>query len=233
MRWLRKDYQLRNVSNGTVVSLVEAETAGTPNSLTICLDNEPDFTEMDNRSMNVEHLTPKSTDYFKLRGCGLNQIRSFRGKKYKIFQIMTRTQYGLNYVYSKMQEKPDMFKGVAWMINTEDVEALVQQMKELDDERKIHLKSLIDSYNFVDNPMGLPIDSLTMGDINRYIEAFWYFLYATDEAFLQGNQYMKMKAIRHMYSPFQLWYFLLSLTVLMYLMLLEITLSFLKVILHS
>jgi len=187
MRWTRQEHQLQRVGNGTVVCLVETDADGNPDRLTICLDNEPDFLQQDNRSMDVEHLTPISTDYIKVCGCGLNQIRYFRGKKYQVIQIMTRIKYGLSYVYGKVQEKPDMFKGVVWTISTEDVEDLIRQMREMDEERQKRLKSLIESYNFIGNSIGLPIDCLSMGDSDRYIDAFNYILYAKDEAFYAGQ----------------------------------------------
>ena len=178
---------MKSVRNGTVVSLIEVDTADTPSKLVICLDSEMDFSDSYNRSMEVEHITPQNTDYTKLLGSGLGQERNFREKKYRIDQIMPRSLYGLHYVFRKAQEKPEEFDGVLWMFDTADAEELIRRLREMDEERSEHVKSLLDSYHFQGNQLGLPVDSIVSGDYDRYIGALQYCLYAKDEAFYAGQ----------------------------------------------
>ena len=187
MRWLRQENQFHIVKNGTVVTLSEINPDEITENHVICLDSEIDFSDADNHSMDIEHLTSTSTEYTKLYGSGLNQIRYFRGKRYKITQIVPRTQYGLKYVLRKVQEKPEMFNGVITMISTKDVEEMIGQIRELNASHTEHVKSLLDSYNFKDNDIGLPVDSLSSGDYDKYIDSFRYLLYQKDEAFYAGQ----------------------------------------------
>lgn len=187
MRWISQEYQLKSVRSGTVVSLTEVGTADASGHLVICLDSEAEFSDRDNRSMDIEHIIPADIDYMKLYNSGLGQERVFRGKRYKIDQITPRVLYGLHYVFRKAQEKPDEFSGVLWMFDTQDAEELIGKLREMDAERTEHIRSLLDSYNFRDNQLGLPVDSIASGDYDRYIGAFQYCLYAKDEAFYAGQ----------------------------------------------
>ena len=107
-------------------------------------------------------------------------------RKYKIVQIMPRNQFGLGYIFRKIQEKPEMFRGVVWMISTENSDDMIKQIKELTDNTD-HIKSLLASYHFENNEAGLPIDAIASGDYSRYIPAFKYLLYQKDEAFYAGQ----------------------------------------------
>lgn len=58
--------------------------------------------------MGVEHLTSSNPDYIKLRGSGLGQVLRFRDNKYKIVQIMPRSQYGLAFIFRKIRKTGDV-----------------------------------------------------------------------------------------------------------------------------
>ena len=179
------DASVNSVKGGMVVTLEEDETEE-PRRFEVCLDQESDFSDEMNRSMGIKHITPSNTEYIKLRGSGLGQVLRLGDRKYKIVQIMPRNQFGLGYIFRKIQEKPEMFRGVVWMISTENSDDMIKQIKELTDNTD-HIKSLLASYHFENNEAGLPIDAIASGDYSRYIPAFKYLLYQKDEAFYAGQ----------------------------------------------
>ena len=180
------DITIRSVKGGTVVTLEEDGVEDKPHCFDVCLDQESDFSDESNRSMGIEHLIPSNPDYIKLRGSGLGQILKLRDRKYKIKQILPRNQFGLGFIFRKIQEKPEMFKGAVWMISTENVDEMIKQIKALTDNSG-HIQSLLSSYHFEDNEAGLPIDALTSGDYSRYIIAFKHLLFQKDEALYAGQ----------------------------------------------
>lgn len=181
-----KAIEAHTVTGNVVVMLEENNSEGNPDHLEVCLDSEADFVDETNRSMDVEHLSASNPDYIKLRGSGLQQVLKLRGKYYKIVQIMPRQQYGLSYIFRKIQEKPEMFEGVVWMISTENIDEMIKQMKELTDNSE-NIKSLLSSYHFEQNEIGLPIDAVAFGDYSRYINVFKYLLYQRDEVLYAGQ----------------------------------------------
>ena len=177
--------QIRSVKGSVVVTLEESESSSAPHHLAICLDSETEFSDRTNRSMDVEHIASCSPEYIKLQGCGMSQIIRFRGKKYQICQIIPREQHALGYIFKKIGEHPDMFSGVVHAISTENVEEMIAQIKTLTD-RSEQTKSLLRSYHFENNDVGLPIDAIAHTDYNHYIDALKYILYHPDEALYAG-----------------------------------------------
>lgn len=180
----RSDIAVRSVRGGMVVTL-EKEGVGEESRLEICLDQEADFSDETNRSMGIEHIISTNPEYIKLRGSGLGQVLRFRDKKYKIVEIMPRSQYGLRFIFKKMQEKPEMFRDVVRMLSSEDINDMIKQIKELTDNSK-RIKSLLASYHFENNETGLPIDAIAFGDYSKYIPSIKFLLYQKDEAFYAG-----------------------------------------------
>lgn len=186
MQRFRADVELRSVRGGVVVTLEESNPAGKTDRFDVCLDAEADFTDEANRSMGIEHLTSSNLDHIKLRGSGLGQVLKLRGKNYKVIQIVPRGQYGLNYILQKIQERPEMFRGVVRMISTGNTDEMITQIKKLTDNSE-HTKSILKSYHFDQNELGLPIDAIGSGDYSGYIAAFKYLLYHKDEALYAGQ----------------------------------------------
>ena len=177
---------IRTVKGGTVVTLEEDGELDKPHYFDICLDQESDFSDESNRSMGIEHIIPSNPIYIKLRGSGLGQILKLHDKKYKVVQIMPRNQYGLGFIFRKIQDKPEMFKGAVWLVSTENVDEMLKQIRELTDDSD-QIQSLLSSYHFEQNEAGLPIDALAFGDYSRYISAFKYLLFQKDEALYAGQ----------------------------------------------
>lgn len=178
----REKATLRSITGSVVVMLKEDDGE---RCFEICLDPESDFSDETNRSMCVEHLIPSNPNYVKLGGCGLGQVLHFRNGKYKIVQILPRSQYALNFILRKIQEKPEMFKGTVQMIFSKNTGEMINQIKDLTDN-SAQIKSLLAAYHFKDNEIGLPIESVGFGDYSRYIAVFKYLLYQKDEALYAG-----------------------------------------------
>lgn len=186
MHRFQEDSAIRLVRGGVVVTLAENDASEQGGHFTICLDPESDFADETNRSMGIEHIAAKNPDYIKLCGSALGQVVRFRGKKYQIARIMSRSQYGLGFVFRKIQENPELFHGVAWMISAEDTDELIKQIGNISDNSE-QIQSLLKSYHFEQNDIGLPIDAIALGDYSRYVFALKYLLYQKDEAFYAGQ----------------------------------------------
>lgn len=176
----------KSVRGSMVVTLEENTTEPQPPKLDICLDAEADLANEGNRSMGIEHLTPSNPDYMKLRACGLNQVIRFRGGNYKITRIISRVQFGLSYVFGKIQNNPEMFRDAVCVITTADASEMIKQIRELTDNSE-QINTLLDLYHFKENNTGIPLDMLTSGDYGRYIDAVKFLLYCKDEAFYAGQ----------------------------------------------
>lgn len=185
MRHYHTGEQIRSVKGNMVVMLEESNPTDRPERIEICLDSEAEFSDETNRSLGIEHLPRSSPEHIKLQGGGLHQILRFRGKAYRIVQIMPRSQYCLGYMFRKIQENPKMFEGTAWTITTENVNEMIEQIKSLTDRTK-QTESLLSSYHFEESDIGLPIDSVAFCDYSRYIGALKFLLYQPDQALYAG-----------------------------------------------
>lgn len=182
---LSEEDTMYSVKRNSVVLLEEYNAADEGNRIMICLDSESQFADASNRSMDVEHLTSSSPDYIRLIGSGLNQMLNFRGKKYKITQIMSRQQYALGYIFRKISKHPEEFEGAIHTISTENPEEMIDRIKALTDTSK-RTKELIDTYHFGNSQFGLPIELVASGDYDRYIGVLRYLLYQPNEALYAG-----------------------------------------------
>ncbi len=180
---------IQSVKSGMVVTLQE-HLCTDPYIFEICLDNDLDFYDEMNRSMEIEHITTADPEYIKLRGCGVGNVLFLRNRKYRIIQIQHRSQFALGFILRKIQENPEMFRGVAWMITVENVDDMINQVKGITDHF-VQTDSLLDSYHFINNEAGLPIDVMAAGDYSHYIAAFKYLLYQKDEALYTGQPVYK------------------------------------------
>ena len=179
------DTNIRTVRGGVVVFIEEFD-ADDKTHFEICLDQEVDFSDNTNRSMGIEHIIASDPDYVKLLGTGIGQVLEFRHKKIRIVEIMPRNQFGLRFILKKMQERPGMFRGAVWMISTDNINDMIEQIKQVSDNSE-QIKSLLAAYNFENNEIGLPIDTVAFGDYRQYISTLKYLLYYKDEAFYAGQ----------------------------------------------
>ena len=153
--------------------------------LEICLDPESEFDDLDNRSLGVKHINSKNTIFFKLRGSSLNQILNIEGVGYKVIQIIPRSSWAMRYIFQKINEHPDKFEGVAWVISTNNPQEMIEQIKALTDQTD-QMGKLLKAYNFEDNDSGLPLDIFTGGDYDKYADVLSVMLHAQDQAFYTG-----------------------------------------------
>lgn len=185
MHYYHSDEQIRSVRGNMVVILEESIPNSSPERMEFCLDSETEFSDEINRSSDIEHLTPSSPEYIKLQGSGLQQILKLRGKNYRIVKIIPRSQYCFGYIFRKIQENPEMFEGTVWTISTEDVNEMIEQIRSLT-ARTEQTESLLRSYHFEENEIGLLIDSVAFGDYGRYVGALKFLLYQPDQALYTG-----------------------------------------------
>ena len=71
------------------------------------------------------------------------------------------------------------------MMSSEKPEELVEKIKSMTD-RTEQTEVLLNLYHFKENDIGLPIDSFTNGDYDRYIDALIMLLHAKDQALYTG-----------------------------------------------
>ena len=181
-----RDNDLQTVKRNVVITLNESEPKEKPLRFEICLDSEEDFSDNTNRSMGIEHLSNYDLDYVKLLGCSLGQIVKIHNMNLKVVQIVSRCDFGLRFILNKIQEKPEMFKDVVWMLPVDNIDETLKQMSEFSD-KSAQTETLLSFYHFEENGIGLPIDAFVFGDYSRYIHAFTYLLYKKDEAFYAGE----------------------------------------------
>ena len=158
----------------------------TEDILTICIDSESEFCDKNNHSLNAVHINSEQWEYTKLLGKKAQHQLRLRQEEYTIISIQSRRDFVFHYIFKKLQENPDKFKGVAWVVSINDKEDFISQLKALTD-RKDHIKTLIDSYDFKDNSLGLPIDAFISGDYSRYIDAMRMLLFVKDLIFHAGQ----------------------------------------------
>ena len=181
-----KTIPLRSARGSVVITMEEVNPNGEPDRLIICLDSEADFCDAENRSLGIEHLIPTSHEYVKLHGAGITQEMNFRGKKYKITEITPRSHYCIKFIMKKIEENPEKFDGVIWMVSTENMEEAIEQIRELSDNEE-NAKSRLKTYHFGDSSIGLPVDVIGSCDYDKYVAALKYLLYTPDEALYAGE----------------------------------------------
>lgn len=187
LRGFKKELNLKSAHGNVVVMLHPVDDKDSnEKGLTLCLDSENEFSDSDNRSLGIKHLPPSDVNSIKLHGAGIKQILTLNGKKYQIVTIMPREKYALKYIYDKVQENPDAFKGVVWILNTKDADELIENLRRLTDNSE-QIKSVLSYYHLEDNDLGLPFDALAHRDYSRYIDAMAYLLYRDGEAFYAGQ----------------------------------------------
>lgn len=152
----------------------------------VALDSEDGFGNKDNHSLGVEHIGRTDPVYIKLIGKGRKQVLNLRNKSYRVVDFEPREFFLGRFIYQKIQEHPDEFKGTVWMISTENTDEMIKQILALSDHRE-QTKILVDAYNFGTNHLGIPIDFFIHGNYEKYIDAQRYLLYAKDLAYYAGE----------------------------------------------
>ena len=179
--------ELKRVRNNCVVTLEEniAVDGQKPQIVTVCLDSESEFSDPGNTSLKVRHIPAGTPLYLKMQGSSLNQILKIEDISYKITKIQSRTDYAAGFIFRKIGEHPEKFDGSVLVFSSEKPEDLIEKLKSMTD-RTEQTEALLDFYHFKENDTGLPIDSFTNGDYDRYVEALTMLLHAKDQAFYTG-----------------------------------------------
>lgn len=177
------DSELTSIKGKCIVILRNIKTDET---ITVCLDSEGELNDTTNCSLGCIHINSEQWEYTKLMGKKINHCVSLHQDEYMIISIRSRTEYIIQFIFKKIQENPDEFHGVVKCISGSDSTELVEQLKQITD-RKDYVMSLIDSYDFKNNDLGLPIDAFISGDYSRYIDALRMLLFAKDLIFHAGQ----------------------------------------------
>lgn len=179
--------ELKRVKNNSVVTLTEDSLGddGEPTIVTVCLDSESEFSDPNNTSMGVRHIPSGSPLYLKIQGSSLNQILKIEEINYRITNIQSRTDYAVGFIFRKISEHPEKFDGAVLVLASEKPEDLIDKIKSMTD-RTEQTETLLNFYHFKENEAGLPVDSFTNGDYDRYIDALTMLLHAKDQAFYTG-----------------------------------------------
>lgn len=179
--------ELKRVKSNSVVTLEENSPGddGKPNIITLCLDSESEFSDPNNTSMGVRHIPSGSPLYLKIQGSSLNQILKIEENNYRITNIKSRTDYAAGFIFRKISAHPEKFDGAVLVLASEKTEDLIDKIKSMTD-RTEQTETLLNFYHFKENETGLPVDSFTNGDYDRYIDALTMLLHAKDQAFYTG-----------------------------------------------
>lgn len=188
------DSELKRVKNNCVVTLEEnmSDDAKKPNVITVYLDSETEFSDPNNTSMGIRHILNGSSLYLKILGSSLNQILTIEGISYCITNIQSRIDFAAGFTFRKISEHPEKFDGAVLVVSAEKPEDMIEKLKTMTD-RTEQTETMLNYYHFKDNETGLPIDSFTNGDYDRYIDALMMLLYAKDRHFILAYQRMRMK----------------------------------------
>lgn len=179
--------EVRRVKNSCVVTLEENAPRNGQKAkiITFCLDSESEFIDLTNTSLHVRHIPAGSTLYLKIQGSSLNQILKIENVSYKIINIESRTDYAAGFIFRKISEHPDKFDGAVFVLSAEKPEDLIEKLKTMTDKTE-QTEMILNYYHFKENETGLPIDSFTKGNYDRYIDALSMLLYTKDQAFYAG-----------------------------------------------
>lgn len=180
--------ELKRVKNNCVVTLEEntPRDGKNPKIITVCLDSESEFSDSSNISVGVRHISTRNPLYLKIQGSSLNQILKIEEINYRITYIQSRTDYAVGFIYRKINEHPEKFDGVAYVVSSEKTEDLMEKIRTMMDNRIEQTETLLNFYHFKEGENGLPIDSFINGDYDRYVDALTMLLHTKDQAFYTG-----------------------------------------------
>ena len=167
-------------------TIVVLQNNRTKENSTLCIDSESELNDANNHSFGAIHVNSGQWEHTKLLGKKLQHKVTLHQDEYTVLSIESRKEFVCRYIFKKLQDNPDKFKGVAWVVSAKDGEEFIAQLKALTN-RKDQIKSLVESYDFRDNSLGLPIDAFIFGDYSRYIDALRMLLFVKDLIYHAGQ----------------------------------------------
>ncbi len=178
-----EDKNNKHVSDNMVVEL--QDNFNEDNKRLVCLDSEAEFADEQNHSLGIEHLKQGDPNYTKLIRAGLGQVVKVFGSQYKVISFMPRAVYAFHFINEKIQEHPEKFDGVVFLVSTEDPQKMIEEIKKYTDQSE-QTKHILACYHFEKTESGIPIDMLCYGDYSKYIDTFRMLLYADGQALYAG-----------------------------------------------
>ena len=109
-----------------------------------------------------------------------------REKNYKVVSFEPREFVIGRFIFHKVQENPEEFKGIVWLISEQDPQEMIKQLIALSNNGD-RIKALVDAYILDSNSIGIPIDFFAFGNYEKYISAQQYLLYHHDLAYYAGE----------------------------------------------
>lgn len=178
---------IKRVRGNSVVTFEEISPENKQNQkiMTLCLDSECEFSDLNNTSMGIKHVPANSSLYLKIQGSSLNQMLKIEGNNYRIIDIQSRSNYAIGFIFGKINVHPEKFEGAVLVLSSEEPDDLIEKIKTVTNRTK-QTQALLDLYHFKETKTGIPIDLFTKGDYDRYIDALMMLLYAKDQAFYTG-----------------------------------------------
>ena len=169
----------------------QTENTSQPNLMKICLDSEKDFSDVNNKSLGMQHFAKDSKEYIKLIGTAKNQTVKLGEIRYKVVDILPRDEYVIMYINKKIGDDPEKFNNnIMHIFSTSNGEDIVNQIKQYlnsKDSQTKHIEASLKMYHFEGFEWGIPIDAFVAGDYQRYIDVVKYLLYVEDQAFYAGE----------------------------------------------
>lgn len=193
--------ETKRVKGNSVVILEENNPADSqhPEIRTFCLDSESEFSDINNRSMDVEHITSSDPLFLKIQGSGLRQVLKIDGINFRIAKIYSRTDFAIGFIFRKINQCPDKFGGAVFGSSSESIEESLERIKAMMSKTE-RTEALLNFYHFKENETGLPIDSFINGDYDRYIDALNMLLHGKNQAFYTGHPVYENEENQH-YVP--------------------------------
>ena len=191
---------LHSARGNSVVTLECLDSEAVPVSRkVVCLDSESEYTFSGNMSMGIAHLCSSDLDYLKVTSAGKGQVIRVFGGRFKVVDIIPRSQQCMGFVFGKMRDHSDQFPGSYISVSSDDPNEMIAQLKSLTD-RSEEIQSLLKAYHFESCETGLPIELIGFCDYDRYLAAFRHLLYGPDQAFYAG-EYIYVDETGQKYVP--------------------------------
>ena len=178
---------IKRVKGNTVVILKEnlPENGHENKIITVCLDSESEFSDSNNKSMDIIHIPSGTPLYLKIMGSNINQVIKIDNINYRIIDICSRNEYAIRFIFKKINLYPERFNNAVQILSFKKPEELIEKIR-LITNRKEHIETLLNFYNFKENTTGAPIDLFTDGDYDRYVDVLTMLLLKKDQAFYAG-----------------------------------------------
>lgn len=161
----------------------------------VCLDDEIQLQNLiiGNHSLEVIHCGTNEPLFLRLLNRKIDEEVVIERKSYYVKKIMAREVFAYQYILNCCIQNPEnnSIMPITIRIKDEDPENILNQMdeaiKKIDGNRENTEEFLLKQYNFNVDDLGLPLETLTYGNYEKYFDVIRFLLYKKDQAFYAGN----------------------------------------------